>query len=102
MNLIFRIVFIFSLMLLPSACSRKVMDPATGKMVSAAKVRRVEKKRWQEQRKMRRLEERKIRKHHDRIQTSNTRRSMKRHKGEANQFNTGRRKFFLFRWFQRN
>jgi hypothetical protein len=102
MKLILKIAFIFSIMLLPSACSRKVMDPATGKMVSAAKVRRIEKKRWKEQRKMQRLEERKIKKHHERIQTSNTRKSMKRHKSDANQFNTGRRKFFLFRWLQRN
>jgi hypothetical protein len=90
------------LLFLPSACSRKVLDPATGKMVSAAKVRRIEKKRWNEQRKMQRLEERKIRKHHERIQTTGTRKAMKRHRNDANQFNTGKRRFFLFRWFQRN
>jgi hypothetical protein len=96
------VLCLFIFLISSNACSRKVMDPASGKMVSAAKVRKVEKKRWKEQRRMQRLEERKIRKHHERIQTSNTRKAMKRHKSEANQFNSGRKKFFLLRWFQRN
>jgi hypothetical protein len=83
------------------SCSRKVMDPATGKMVSAAKLHRAEKKRWKEQRKMQRLEERKIKKHHERIQTSNTRRAMKRHRKEADQFNSGKRTWFFSKWFRK-
>ncbi len=78
------------------------MDPASGKMVSAAKVRRIEKKRWKEQRKMQRLEERKIKSHHKRIQTSSTRKAMKLHRRQADRTNSGKRKFFISRWFQRN
>jgi hypothetical protein len=101
MRLTIKIAFLLLLLLAPTACSRKVLDPTTGKMVSAARVRRAEKKRWKEQRRMQRLEDKKIRQHHERLQTSNTRKAMKRHRNEANQFNTGRRTFFLFRWFQR-
>jgi hypothetical protein len=97
------LLFALALFLLASpACSRKVMDPATGKMVSASKVRRIEKKRWKEQRKMQRLEERKIKQHHKRIQTSSTRKAMKQHRNQADQYNSGKRKFFIWRWFQRN
>lgn len=69
--------------------------PATSRVKKKAA-----KKKWKEQRKIEKEQKKAVKVHHKRIQTKQTRKSMRKEKRKSDKIRGNKREFFLIRWFK--
>jgi hypothetical protein len=101
MKFIVKCLFVLFLAAPVHIIAQEAPPKASAKPEGSRAKRKAERKKWKEQRKRDHAEAKAIKKHHKRIQTKETRATMRKNKRKANRVNQNKKEFFIKRWFSK-
>ncbi len=99
MRLIARLITVFLVCLLPLATIAQEQTKDKAPPTSRTQ-KRAAKKKWKEQRKMEMQHDKSVKEHHKKLQTKQTRKTMRNEKRKGEKLRKNKREFFLVRWFK--